>query len=91
MQTISQPDTWDFNSMLTALRSWEAPVGSKIVFEVLRSRYLWHIDMTVHGKEQLHTELGDLPALRLDAVAYKLTRDGKKLGDNRRSPLVAVG
>lgn len=81
-QKVSMPDVWDYNAFLIALRAWEGPPGSKVAAEVLRSRYLWHVDMTIHGKEQLHTALGDFPALRLDGHTYKLGRDGHKLAGN---------
>jgi len=37
-QKVSLPDVWDYNAYLIALRSWEAPPGSTIEAEVLRSR-----------------------------------------------------
>ena len=81
-QAVSMPDVWDYNAFLIALRSWEGPPGSTVSAEVLRSRYLWHVDMKIHGKEELHTALGDFPALRLDGHTYKLGRDGQKLAGN---------
>jgi len=81
-QKLSFLEVWDYNSFLIALRRWEAPVGTKITAEVLRSRYLWHVEMTVHGKDQLHTDLGDLPALRLDGHVYKLGRDDARFPDS---------
>ena len=81
-QTVHFPDVWDFNSFLVALRSWEAPIGASITVEVLRSRFLWHVEMTVHGKDKLTTPLGDFPALRFDAKTYKLDRAGNRLADS---------
>ncbi|MCX5745135.1 MAG: DUF3108 domain-containing protein [Proteobacteria bacterium] len=81
-QKVSQVDVWDYNAFLVALRSWEGAVGSKIAVEVLRSRYLWHVEMTIAKREQLVTELGAYPALRLDARSYKLTRDGLRDPDS---------
>lgn len=77
-QTVSMPDTWDYNSFLVALRSWEGAPGSSVSAEVLRSRYLWHVDMKIHGKDTLKTALGDFPALRLDGHTYRLDRNGQK-------------
>jgi hypothetical protein len=77
-QRVSLPDVWDYNSYLIALRSWEAPPGSTVTAEVLRSRYLWNVTMTVHGREKVVTELGEFPALRFDGRTYRLTRDGKR-------------
>ena len=77
-QTVSLTDTWDFNSFLTALRGWQAPPGSTVTTEVLRSRYLWNVKLTVRGRETIVTELGEFPALRFDGHTYKLGRDGKR-------------
>ncbi|NVB82107.1 MAG: DUF3108 domain-containing protein [Kofleriaceae bacterium] len=77
-QTVSMADVWDYNAFLVALRAWEAPEHSRVEAEVLRSRYLWHVTMTVGPKETLVTELGELPALRLDGHTYKLGRDGTR-------------
>ncbi len=80
-QKVTQPDVWDYNAFLVALRAWEAPVGATISTEVFRSRFLWKIDVKVHGKERLTTELGVLPSLRFDGHATKLARDGSKFPD----------
>jgi hypothetical protein len=77
-QACSQPIVWDYNAFLLALRGWEGPPGSALALEVFRSRYLWHVDVTIHGKESLATELGDLPALRIDGRTYKLDRRGAR-------------
>ena len=80
-QKVTHPDVWDYNTFLVALRAWEQPPGSKVGVEVFRSRYLWHVDMTIRGREKIHTDLPDLAevtALRLDAHMYKLDRDGGK-------------
>lgn len=76
-QKVSMPDTWDYNSFLIALRSWEGAPGSTVSAEVMRSRYLWHVDMKIHGKDNLHTALGDFPALRLDGHTHRLDRNGQ--------------
>jgi len=77
-QKVTLPDVWDYNSFLVALRSWEGAPGTKQKIEVLRSRYLWSMEIGIKGKEKLTTELGDLPALRFDAHTFKLTRAGEK-------------
>ncbi len=81
-QRVSMPDVWDYNAFLIALRIWDKPAGTKVTAEVLRSRFMWHVEMTVHGKEKLVTTLGELPALRLDGQTYKLDRDGKREADS---------
>lgn len=80
-QKVTQKDVWDYNAFLIALRAWEGPDGATISTEVFRSRYLWKIDVKVHGRQKLVTELGELPALRFDGHAVKLTRDGAKFPD----------
>lgn len=77
-QRAIMPETWDYNAFLIALRSWEGAPGSALNLEVFRSRYLWHVDIHIAKKERLTTDLGDFPALRFDAHAYKLDRKGAK-------------
>jgi len=77
-QKVSQPAVWDYNAFLLALRTWEGAPGSALALEVFRSRFLWHVDVTIHGKDKLVTALGDLPALRIDGRTYKLDRKGAK-------------
>ena len=84
-QKVSMPEIWDYNAFLVALRSWDAPAGTSLVTEVLRSRFLWHVQVTVRGKTKLVTELGTMPALRIDGHTYKLDRNDQKLaGDDER-------
>jgi hypothetical protein len=80
-QKVTQKDVWDYNAFLVALRAWEGPDGATISTEVFRSRYLWKIDVKITGRMKLLTELGELPALRFDGHAVKLTRDGTKFPD----------
>jgi hypothetical protein len=78
-QHVSQNDVWDFNSFVVALRSWEGAAGTAVVAEVFRSRFMWHVDIKIHGKEKVVTELnGEMPALRFDAHLYKLERNGTR-------------
>ena len=81
-QKVTLPDVWDYNAFLIALRTWDGPPGTTLAAEVLRSRYMWHVDMTIAGKEKLVTALGELPALRLDGHTYKLDRAGTKATDS---------
>lgn len=80
-QKASLPVVWDYNAFLVALRGWEGAPGTKTTVEVLRSRWMWRIDVTIKGTETLTTELGELPALRFDAHTYKLARDGSRYPD----------
>ena len=81
-QKVSQPIVWDYNGFMLALRTWEGAPGTALAFEVFRSRFLWHVDVTIHGKEQLVTALGTLPALRIDGKTYKLDRNGARDHDS---------
>jgi len=80
-QKVTEKDVWDYNAFLVALRAWEGADGSTISTEVFRSRFLWKIDVKVHGRTKLLTQLGELPALRFDGHAVKLARDGTKFPD----------
>lgn len=77
-QRASQPIVWDHNALLLALRAWEAPTGTRLALEVFRSRYMWHVDVTIGGKENHVTALGDFPALRIDGAAHRLDRKGAR-------------
>ena len=81
-QTVSLPDVWDYNAFLIALRGWEAPIGSTVTAEVLRSRYLWNVKITIRGRERVVTPLGEFPALRFDGHTFRLTRAGKRDADS---------
>ena len=77
-QTVTLPEVWDYNAFLLALRGWEAPRGSTFTAEVMRSRFMWHVVMTIGAKESIVTQLGQLPALRLEGDTYKLDRDATR-------------
>lgn len=77
-QRTARPEVWDVNSFLLALRAWEAAPGATQTLDVFRSRFLWHVEVTIHGKEAHVTELGDLPALRIEGRTYKLDRKGER-------------
>lgn len=81
-QKVSMADVWDYNAFTVAVRSWDAPVGSTVSTEVFRSRFLWHVDLKVHSRETIATDLGDLPAIRIDGRTWKLTRDGTRAKDS---------
>jgi uncharacterized protein DUF3108 len=81
-QQVSQPIVWDYNAFLLALRGWEGPPGTALALEVFRSRFLWHVDVTIQGKDKLVTPLGELPALRIDGRTYKLDRKGGRDRDS---------
>ncbi|HEY1551468.1 MAG TPA: DUF3108 domain-containing protein [Kofleriaceae bacterium] len=77
-QRASLPDTWDFNSFLMALRTWDPPTGTVLVAEVMRSRFMWHVEMTMRGKSKQTTAIGTVMARQLDGRTYKLDRNGAR-------------
>ena len=83
-QRATQAVVWDYNAFLLALRAWEAPAGSALALEVFRSRYMWHVDVKIHGKEKRVTALGELPALRIDGTTYKVDRKGVRDPDSQQ-------
>ncbi len=85
-QTVKLADVWDLNALAIVLRSWEAPPGSSVEAEVFRSRYMWHLTMVMHGgHDTITTDLGSLPAHRLDGHVYKVDRkDVKRADDDER-------
>jgi hypothetical protein len=77
-QQVNQPIAWDYNAFMIALRAWEGAPGTAMAAEVFRSRWIWHVDVKIVGKENLVTAMGDLPALRLEGRTYKLDRKGAR-------------
>lgn len=73
-QRVSMKDTWDYNAFLVALRSWEGDKGTSTSVEVFRSRWLWRIDVKIASVGKVTTELGELPAIRVDGHAVKMDR-----------------
>jgi hypothetical protein len=78
MQKLSMAEVWDYNALVIAFRAWQAKPGSTVTTEVMRSTYLWHVTVIVRGNENVVTELGDFPAVRIDGVSYRLRRDGTR-------------
>jgi len=76
-QPVTQKDIWDYNAFLLAIRGWEGEKGSTATLEVFRSRYIWRMAITLGGKGNLVTDLGELPVLRFDAVTTKIDRNGQ--------------
>jgi hypothetical protein len=75
IQVASQRPT-DIITMLMAARAWDGPLGTSRTLEVVRSRYMWRTEVKVAARTPLVTELGQLPAVKLDAVTSRLLRDG---------------
>jgi hypothetical protein len=77
VQEKTTEDLLDFQTFFLSLRSWDAPVGSSMTADVLRSRYMWRTQLTVGGYENIVTQLGPLPAVRFDGVSRRLSREGE--------------
>jgi len=75
-QAITEAPLFCMNGFLMALRSWDVPVGTEATADVVRSRYVWRTQVTMAGFESIVTELGELPAVRVDGVSRRLRRDG---------------
>jgi hypothetical protein len=75
-QQVAQGTPLDFPTVLLGLRRWEGQRGEQRTIEALRSRFLWRIQLTVGPRETIVTELGQLPAIRFDAMSWRLMRDG---------------
>jgi hypothetical protein len=70
-------EVWDLNSVMIALRQFEAPLGTTIELESFRSRFVWRTQLTVAKHEQLSTELGRVATLRFEGRGHGLRRDGE--------------
>lgn len=76
-QVVGDLALFDLNGFLMTLRTWEVPPGTVARADVIRSRFLWRTEVTMVGFENLVTELGELPALRIDGVSQRVGRDGQ--------------
>jgi hypothetical protein len=75
-QSVAELPLFDFNGFLMVLRSWEPPKGTSASADVMRSSYIWRTTVTLAGYEDVVTDLGTLPAVRIDGVSHRLLRDG---------------
>jgi hypothetical protein len=76
-QVVGDPRLFDFNGFLMELRGWTPPPGTLATADVLRSRYVWRTHVTMVGFEDVITDLGRLPAVRIDGESQRLGRDGQ--------------
>jgi hypothetical protein len=75
-QAVTGHGGHDLNSFLVLLRGWDAEPGAHMDADVVRSRYVWRVRMTVIGYDNLSTVLGNLPVARYDGEAVRMARDG---------------
>jgi hypothetical protein len=76
-QVVGAFPLYDLNAYLMALRQWQEPVGTTATIDVIRSSMIWRTEVTMAGFETITTELGDLPALRIDGQSRRVGRDGQ--------------
>jgi hypothetical protein len=67
---------YDMTSFLIFLRGWDADVGTRLEADVMRSRYVWRLQVIATGFENLDTELGSLEVARFDGESVRTLRDG---------------
>lgn len=84
-QTVSGV-VWDVPSIMLFLRGWDAEPGTEMTAQVMRSQYVWRGQFRVAKRESRVTELGQLPTVRIDAIARRMMRDGtwEPKGDVRK-------
>lgn len=75
-QLVGTSPVFDLNSFLMVLRDWDAPASTTATADVIRSRFTWRTQVTMVGFETVPTDLGDLPAIRIDGKSRRLERDG---------------
>lgn len=75
-QAIAGHGGHDLNSFLIFLRGWDAEPGAHMDADVVRSRYVWRVRVTVNKYENLSTVIGNLQVVRYDGEAVRLVRDG---------------
>jgi hypothetical protein len=76
-QVVGDLPMFDFNGFLIELRSWAPAPGTSASADVLRSRFVWRTTVTMAGYEEVVTELGQLPAVRIDGQSQRVGRDGQ--------------
>jgi len=73
---VVRGEPFDFAAFLIFLRSWEAPVGSELVSDIMRSRFMWRVRVVVGARGNLVTALGELPVVRFEGEGVRTLRDG---------------
>jgi hypothetical protein len=74
----------DAHSAMAAIRTWRAEPGATRTLWVMGGRRVWRSDVTFVGRESVGTNLGNVPALRLDGTGYRLKND--RSVDTKKSP-----
>jgi hypothetical protein len=76
-QVVGAFPLYDMNGYLMALRQWQEPEGTRATIDVIRSSMIWRTEVTMGAFETITTELGDLPALRIDGQSRRVGRNGQ--------------
>jgi hypothetical protein len=65
---------YDIHSIIGVVRAWDAEPGTHAYFYVLAGRRLWQNTIRLTERETIRTSLGRFPAIRIDGVAKRMTR-----------------
>jgi hypothetical protein len=76
-QAVGTNPLYDMNGFLMTLRGWDVPVGTRATADVIRSRFLWRSEIEMAAYEVAVTDLGELPAVRIEGSSRRLLRDGQ--------------
>ncbi len=71
----------DIHSIMGVVRAWDAQPGTHAYFYVLAGRRLWLNTIRLTERETIRTALGRFPAIRIDGIAKRMTR---QLAENTR-------
>lgn len=75
-EQIVRGHPYDVPSMLVFLRGWDAPTGATVDLDVMRSRTVWRVQLTVGKREPVVTALGEFATVRFDGSGVRLLRNG---------------
>lgn len=66
---------FDIHSAIGAIRAWSAQPGETVFLYAMAGRQVWQLTLRMTGREEIETALGRHPALRIDGVARRVTRE----------------
>jgi len=66
---------FDMHAAIGALRAWTPADGEQVFLYTMAGRQLWQITLRMTGREPVKTALGRYPALRIDGVGRRVTRE----------------
>jgi hypothetical protein len=75
-QQVTNGQPQEMLGVLMEMRAWEGKEGDQRTFEAMRSKFMWRLQVTISEHESLSTDLGELPAVKFEAITRRLMRDG---------------